>query len=200
MKGMESASSGRIRRSVRFARLDAQAGPAGRETARRERMTVGPRLEMPSFQNTQDWTGGMGVSPSGRFRVAEEPGRRRKMFSRDGIRRDLARILLWILLVVLSVTLVVQFASIGAGSLRIRKLESKMAAARSRSEELERELAEKGGDIRVVTRAVEMNLISSGGAPTIRLEAPSGATLTLVETPAQATAEPELRASAMNGE
>ena len=197
---MESASSGRIRRSVRFARLDAQAGPSGRETVRRERMTVGPRLEMPSFQNTQDWAGGMGVSPSGRFRVVEEPRRRRNSFSREGIRQDLARVLLWILLVVLSVTLVVQFASIGAGSLRIRKLESKMAAARNRGEELERELAEQDGDIRVVTRAVEMNLISSGGAPTIPLTAPSAATLTLVETTAQATAEPGMRASVTNGE
>ena len=51
----------------------------------RQRMTCADSLQ--SFTNTQDWTGGMGISPSGRFRVVEEPKPRQRFFSRNGIRR-----------------------------------------------------------------------------------------------------------------
>ena len=195
-----AAGSGRIRRSVRFAQLDAQTAPGGREfTPRRERITVTDRLEMPSFQNTQDWTGGMGISPSGRFQVAEGHGRKQRPFSRKGIRQDWARVILWILAAILSVVLLVEFASIGASSLRIQKLKTRIENARVKGEQLQRQLAEQGGDISVVTRAVEMNLISSSGATTIELRAPSGATLLLVENQAaEATAEPDMRASLTN--
>ena len=36
----------------------------------RQRMTCSDSMQ--TFTNTQDWTGGLGVSPSGRFRVIEE--------------------------------------------------------------------------------------------------------------------------------
>ena len=105
----------------------------------------------------------------------------------------------WILAAVLSVVLLVEFASIGASSLRIQKLETRIENARVKGEQLQRQLAEQGGDISVVTRAVEMNLISSSGATTIELRAPSGATLLLVENQAaEATAEPDMRASLTN--
>ena len=191
-----ATASGRIRRSVRFAKLEDQAA-AGRNTSlRRERITVAEKLEIPSYQNTQDWTGGMGMSPSGRFRVVEEPRKRQGILSRDGIRKDWAKILIWALAVIFSVVLLAEFASIGASSLRIRKLETRTEAAQNRGRQLQRELADQSGDISVLTRAVELNLISSGGASTILLTAPQGATMTLVETQsAQATEEPEIRAA-----
>ena len=44
---------------------------------RRRRMTCSDRL--PSFHQTQDWTGSMGVSPSGRFRIVEEPTKKQRL-------------------------------------------------------------------------------------------------------------------------
>ena len=194
------AASGRVRRSIRFAQLDAQADTAVRDTAlRRERMNLNERLEMPAFQNTQDWTGGMGVNPSGLFQVPREGIRKKKPFSREGIRSDWAHVLLLALVAVMCVALLVQVASIGAENLRIRKLEARIEKAQENGRALRTQLEQSSGDISVCTRAVELNLISSGGAPTIRLTAPSGATLMLVERPvAEATGEPEMRASLGN--
>ncbi len=196
------AASGRIRRSIRFAQLDTRAGAAVSSVPlRRERMTESERLAMPSFQNTQDWTGGMGISPSGRFQVIEDPGKKQPLISREGVRADLAGILLWILAAALTVTLLVQFASIGAGSLRIRRLQARIESAETVGERLRGELALNTGDISVCTKAVELNLISSGGAPTIRLTAPKGATMTLVRTGMpETTEEPEIRADAGKSE
>ena len=197
---MTMAASGRVRRSIRFAQLEAQSGAARRDTPlRRERMTLNERLEMPSYQNTQDWTGGMSVSPSGRFEVPREGIRRRKPFSREGIRVDWSRAILWIAAAVMCVVLLVQAASIGAGALRMQKLEARIEKAQANGRTLRTQLEQSSGDISVCTRAVEMNLISSSGAPTIRLTAPETATLMLVETSAdQTTAETDLRASAGN--
>ena len=70
---MTMAASGRIRRSVRFAQLEQQSGNRKPEAMpRRQRITVADHLDSSSFRNTQDWTGGLGISPSGRFRVIEE--------------------------------------------------------------------------------------------------------------------------------
>jgi len=194
---MTTTAQGRVRRSIRFAQLDAQSGPAARESMpRRERMTVSGRLEMPSCPHTQDWTGGMGLSPSGRFRVIEEPGERRRAFSREGIRMDWARVLIWVTAAVLCTVLLVQFAAIGASSLQIQKLERRVETAQNKKQELRSQLDQVSGDISVCTKAVELNLISSGGARSIYLTAPLGATLVLVETLPVGTAEPELRASA----
>lgn len=198
---MTTAASGRIRRSIRFARLEAQTASVKRETApRRERITTRPGLEFSSFRNTQNWADGMGVSPSGRFRVVEEPRDRKKAVSREGIREDWAKLLIWILAAAILTAVLAMAASIGSSSLRIRKLETRMEAAQARNLELKGELAALGGDVSVCTKAVELNMISSNGAPTIQLEAPTAATMLLVETGgASATEEPELRASAQGG-
>ena len=190
------AATGRVRRSIRYAQLDARTGPAVSSVPlRRQRMTESARLSAPSFQNTQDWTGGMGISPSGRFQVIEEPLRKQPLFSRDGVRMDLAGALLWLMAVGMAVILLVLFASVGAGSLRIRRLESRIESAQNIGDNLRRQLNDSSGDISVVTKAVELNLISSEGAPTIRLTAPKGATMTLVRTGTpEPTEEPELRA------
>lgn len=190
------AATGRVRRSIRYAQLDAQTGSAVSSVPlRRQRMTESARLNAPSFQNTQDWTGGMGISPSGRFQVIEEPLRKQPLFSREGIRMDLAGGLLWLMAVGMAVILLVLFASVGAGSLRIRRLESRIESAENIGDNLRQRLDDSSGDISVVTRAVELNLISSEGAPTIRLTAPKGATMTLVRTGTpEPTEEPELRA------
>ena len=76
---MTTAATGRVRRSVRFAQMQAGTESAVREgKPRRERMSVSGRLEMSSFPLSQDWTGGMGTSPSGRFQVVEhtQPGKK----------------------------------------------------------------------------------------------------------------------------
>ena len=197
---MTTAAPGRVRRSIRYAQLEASSGAAKRENPlRRERMTVRSGLEVPSFQNTQDWTSGMAMSPSGRFRVIEEPREHRRVFSREGIREDWARTIIWLLSALMAVVLLVMFASVGASSLQIRKLEKRMETAQAKKLELQSRLSASGGDISVCTKAVELNLISSSGAPTIQLTAPEGATMVLVETRGAApTEEPEMRASAVN--
>ena len=45
----------------------------------RQRMTCSDSMQ--TFTNTQDWTNGLGMSPSGRFRVIEEAKPKRRMFS-----------------------------------------------------------------------------------------------------------------------
>ncbi len=195
------AAPGRVRRSIRFAQLDAQSGAAAREAApRRERMRVTERLEMPSYQNTQDWTNGLGVSPSGRFQVIEEPRKRQIIFGKEGVRKDWARMIIIAAAAVLCVVLLVQFASIGASSLQIQKLERRLETAEGRNRELRIQLEQVSGDISVCTKAVELNLISSGGAKSIALTAPLGATMILVDSAAQTTEEPELRAAAAQKE
>ena len=193
-------TTGRVRRSIRFAQLDARSvSTAQVSSLRRERLTVSDRLEMPSYQNTQDWTSGMGMSPSGRFQIVEGSGRRQRLVTREGIRNDAARVILWILLVLMSVTLLVRFASVGASAIQIQKLERRIAVAQEAGAKKKAELAASTGDISVCTKAVEMNLISSGGAPTIVLRVPDGATMTLVQTRGTSpTEEPGIRASLTN--
>jgi len=196
---MAAAATGRVRRSIRFAQLDAQSDAGFREVSRRrERMRVSGRLEMPSFQNTQDWTGSMGVSPSGQFQVIEEPRERPKILSRKGIRRDWSRGIIWVTAAVMLIMLLAQFAAIGAGAMRVQKIENRIQAPEAKNRSLQSDLAVLDGDISVCTRAVELNLISSGGAPVIWLTAPSGANMILVETAADtpASGEADLRASA----
>ena len=195
---MTTAASGRVRRSIRFARMEAQSAEVRRDASpRRERMTLRPGLEFSNCRNTQNWTDGMGISPSGRFRVVEEPRDRRRAVSRDGIRSDWAKILIWLLAAAAAVALLAVAASIGTGSLRIRKLETRIEAAQARNLELRGQLASLGGDVSVCTKAVELNMISSNGAPTIQLTAPAAANMVLMEAgEVTATQEPDIRASA----
>ena len=199
---MTTATSGRIRRSVRFAQLDAQFEANGREAPLvRERIRLPERLEIPSYENRQDWAGGMGMSPSGRFQVVEGTRPKQKILGKTGIRMDWAKAILWVLSAVLAVVLLVQFSSVGAASLRIGRLQTRIETAESRGRSLKEELTASSGDISVLTRAVEMNLISSGGAPTIQLTAPAAATMNLaVPQGPESTEEPALRASAGIGE
>jgi len=194
---MTTATPGRIRRSIRFAQLDAGTEMGARGTSlRRERMTGTDKLERMGFQNAQDWVKGVGLSPSGRYQVVEEPRKKQQVFGKTGLRSDWARLIIWILAAVMCLVLLVRMASAGALSLQIQKLETRIAAAQTTEARLKSELAYSGGDISVCTRAVELNLISSNGAPTIQLTAPEGATMNLVSPQeSQTTQEPEIRAS-----
>jgi|GEM_PF-3537326 len=192
------AASGRVRRSVRFAYLDPQEGPAGQgQNMRRERITVSDRLEMPSFQNTQDWTGGMGISPSGRFRVVEEARPKQKVISESGIRKDVARLAMTLIAALLAVLILVKLAEVGTSSLNIRTLNNQIEIAQQRHEDLENTLAAADSDVSVLTEAVKLNLVSSGGATTIQLTAPDAAWLTPVT---EETADATLRASTVQGD
>lgn len=194
---MSIAAQGRVRRTVRFAQMEASSSELQRDAVpRRERFRMTGKLEMPSCPNTQDWMCTMGTGPSARFQVIEEPRKPQPAISRAGVREDWARVILWVMAVVMCVTLLTTVAAIGSGRLRIQKLETRIDAAQAKQEALKRDLAALSGDISVCTRAVELNLISSNGARTIQLTAPEGATMTLVDS--QETTggnEPETRAS-----
>lgn len=188
-------AGGRVRRSIRFAQLaeNAQA-PARESTPRRERFSGTEKLEMAAFQNTQDWARGMGISPSGRFQVPSEPQAKQKIFSREGVRKDFARVILWMMLAAVVATALAGFGALASSTLRINRLENRINAADARGQTLRTDLARQSGDISVCTKAVELNLISSNGAATIQLTAPD-ANMTLVYSQnSTATQEPELRA------
>jgi len=139
----------------------------------RQRMTCADSVQ--SFTNTQDWTGGMGISPSGRFRVVEEARPKQKVFSREGIRWDAAWISLVAVIVLCAAILLADVAGMGLGSRSIGRLDSKIADMTRRNAELKKELEICTGDVSVCTEAVKLNLISGNGAQTIRLTAPQDA-------------------------
>ena len=192
---MSETATGRIRRSVRFAQLEQQSGALrGEATPRRQRITVADHLEPSPFANTQDWTGGMGISPSGRFRVATDPGSREKPLNRKGIRKDWAGRVLTLMIAIMAVALLVELASLGAGQIRIQKLNARITAMEERNEELRESLRRSSEDISVCTEAVKLNLVSSNGVKPITLTAPSRARMVLME--AEDTLETgEIRAS-----
>ena len=197
---MAETASTRIRRSVRFAQLENQTGSLRTEAApRRQRITVADHLETRTFQNTQDWTGGMGISPSGRFRVVEA-GRKERIADRKGIRRDWAGRLLALLAAVIAVALLVETAAFGAGQVRIQQLNRSIEAVGVRNDRLREALERSSGDVSVCTEAVKLNLVSSSGVRPIPLTAPSGASMVLMnsETPAE-TAEMRTSASSDTG-
>ncbi len=195
---MTTAADTRVRRSARYAAM-----PESRSTgiqgvsARRARMTE--RLNEERFPNTQDWAFKAGVSPSGRFQVVEEPRKRKKIISPEGIRWDVARVIFLVLGAVMVVVMLVMLASIGKSSSVIHVLDEKISAVEAYNEALSGEVAAQTGDISVCTEAVRLNLISSGGARTIQLTAPEGASLMLnsleTEAAAEATEVPALRAA-----
>ena len=196
---MTMAASGRIRRSVRFAKLESQS----RKTEvypRRQRMTVADHLETSSFQNSQDWTGSLGISPSGRFQIVENSGKQKRILTRDGIRQDWGRNCLMILAAILTVSILLEMAVLGAGKLRIQKLNSNIAAIEERNEALRASLARSSEDVSVCTEAVKLNLVSSNGVRPILLTAPSGARMVLVEESAAESGGIRLSASGMQGD
>ena len=136
----------------------------------RQRMSCSDSLR--TFSNTQDWTGSMGLSPSGRFRVVEGVKPRQKIFSREGIRWDAAWIAIIAVIVLCCAVLLSDVAGMGLSSRSIRRLDSKIEDMAIRNEALRQELAVNAGDVSVCTEAVKLNLISGYGAQTIQLTAP----------------------------
>ena len=144
---------------------------------RRSRMTCSAAL--PEFQQNQDWTGRMAMSPSGRFQVIEEVKPKQRLVSAEGIRWDAALAALILIALLFLGVLLGDLAGIGSGSRAIGKLSSKIGTLEERNEKLEAELTLSTGSASVCTEAVKMDLISSNGARTIRLTAPDNAKLTL---------------------
>ena len=141
----------------------------------RSRMTCSASL--PSFQRTQDWTGGIAVC--GRKPVIAEAKPRRKLVSADGIRWDAAIAVLILIGVLLTAVLLADLAGIGTGEKMIRKLNTSIEELEARNAKTRAEIELSTDSASVCTEAVKLNLISSNGARTIRLTAPAGAQLTL---------------------
>ncbi len=144
----------------------------------RQRMTCADSVR--TFQQAQDWTGGMSVSPSGRFRVIEEKRPKQKIISAEGIRWDAAWIAIIAIAVLCAAILLADLAGIGSTSKSLTKLESKINAITERNDQMKSELEIKAGDVSVCTEAVKLNLISSRGVQTIQLTAPTEANLTMM--------------------
>jgi hypothetical protein len=144
---------------------------------RRSRMTCS--ADLPGIRQTQDWTGSMDMSPSGRFQVIEERKPKVRMISGEGIRWSAALTILILVSVVLCAILLADLAGMGNSGRMITKLNSKIHTVESRNEDLKLELEMSTDSATVCTEAVRMDLISSNGAQTIRLTAPQDARITL---------------------
>ena len=136
----------------------------------RQRMSCSDSLR--SFTNTQDWTLGLGMSPSGRFRVVEEARPKQKIISREGIRWDAAWIAIIAVIVLCCTVLLSDVAGMGLSSRSIRRLDVKIEDMAERTESLRHQVALNASDVSVCTEAVKLNLISGYGAQTIQLTAP----------------------------
>ena len=139
-------------------------------TLHRQRMSCSDTVQ--TYINAQNWTNHMEMSPSGRFRVVEEAKPRQRMFSKEGIRWDVAWGLLAFVVVLCAAILLVDAASMGIHSRTISRLDSKIADQTQRNEALKQELSLSAGDVSVCTEAVKLNLISGFGAQTISLTVP----------------------------
>lgn len=141
----------------------------------RSRMTCSASL--PSFHQTQDWTGGL--TPSGRIPVIEEAKPRKRLISSEGIRWDAAIAALVIIGVLLTILLTVDLACIGTSARAVTKLNSSIHDLEEKNERIQAEIDMTTGSASVCTEAIKLNLISSNGARTIRLTAPVNAQLTV---------------------
>lgn len=141
----------------------------------RSRMTCSASL--PSFHQTQDWTGGL--TPSGRIPVIEEAKPRKRLISSEGIRWDAAVAALVIIGVLLVVLLTADLACIGTSSRAVTKLNSSIHDLEAKNERIQAEIDMTTGSASVCTEAIKLNLISSNGARTIQLTAPVNAQLTI---------------------
>ena len=141
----------------------------------RSRMTCSASL--PSFHQTQDWTGSLTVS--NRIPVIEETKPKQRLVSSDGIRWDAAIAALIIIGIFLAVFLVADIACIGTGGRMITRLNSSIRELEAKNEKLQAEIDLSTGSANVCTEAVKLNLISSNGAKTIQITAPVNAQLTL---------------------
>ncbi len=143
----------------------------------RERMTCSDTVRFDT--QSQDWTGGMGISPSGRFQVIESAAPKKSFFSSEGVRWDVAWILIIALAVLCTAILLGNLAGVGMGDRALSKLDKKIADMAGKNEKLQTEIALRNDDASVYTEAVKLNLISSSGVQTIRLTAPEEAKLTI---------------------
>ena len=183
----------RIRGSMQLWKMSNDSPVRVRENGMNQaRMTCSDRMKQP---NGQDWSGNVGMSPSGRFQVVETPVRT-PWISRDGIRMDAARRILIAFALILAFVLLTQIADIGRSASAIRQLDEKIQSTGEKKKQLEAEIAAASGDFSVCTEAVKLDLISSIGAKTIMLTVPQNGNVTLVRTGEEArNEEPDMRAS-----
>ena len=163
----------------------------------RSRMTCSASL--PSFHQTQDWTGGL--SASKRIPVIEETRPRQRLISSEGIRWNAAITALVIIGLVLAVILAADLASIGNSGRTITKLNSSIRELQARNERTQAEIDMQANDSSICTEAIKLNLISSNGARTIRLTAPANTQLTFsTAEKAAENADLEVRLTANSGD
>ena len=166
---------------------------------RRSRMTCS--ADLPEIRQTQDWTGSMTMSPSGRFQVIEERKPNVRIISGDGIRWNAALTILILVSVILCAILLADLAGMGNSGRSIAKLNSKIHAVESKNEDLKLELEMSTDSATVCTGAVRMDLISSNGAQTILLTAPQDARITLSSaSAAEENADLEVRMMSYAGD
>ena len=143
---------------------------------RRKRMSCAESLQ--DFQKTQDWTGQMAMSPSGRFQVIEDSRKREPLITREGLQWRFGWGILIALTFLIAFVLLADVISIGSSGHTIDRLSSRIEMIAQKNDQLSAELSYSSGDISVCTEAVKLNLISANGATTVRLTAPQGANMT----------------------
>ncbi len=129
--------------------------------------------------SSQDWTGSMQMSPSGRFQVIEEAKPKKKILSAEGVRWDAAVIAIVAMVILCTGILLSDLACMGSGTKRISRLENTVAGITEENAEMVRQMEISASDKKVCTEAVKLNLISSNAVPTIRLTVPADTNLTI---------------------
>ena len=175
-----SAQAGRIRRAAAGWQEDRYRRSGNRQQQAdiyRQRMTCSDSLRFDT--QSQDWTGGMGISPSGRFQVVEEDKTKGRLFSAEGIRWREAWLCIIAVCVLCLGILLADVAGIGSGSKALAKLDNRIAEMTAKNDELRAAIAYSAEDISVCTEAVKLNLVSGSGVRTIILTAPQDAIMTI---------------------
>ena len=149
-----------IRWQEQLDRLDQRQQQAN---VRRQRFSCADSLK--EYQQSQDWTGQMGMSPSGRFQVIEESRKREPLVTREGLQWHLGWGVLVTVAILLIAVLLFDLVSIGSSARTIDRLSSRIEMIAERNETLSAQLTYSAGDISVCTEAVKLNLISANGAP-----------------------------------
>ena len=147
---------------------------------RRQRFSCADSLK--EYEQTQDWTGQMGMSPSGRFQVIEEKREREPLITREGLQWRLGWGILIAVAALLTLVLLVDLASIGTSARAIDRLSSRIELIAERNDTLSSQLSYSAGDISVCTEAIKLNLIAANGAATVQLTVPQGATMTFASS------------------
>ena len=149
---------------------------------RRQRMTCADTVRLDTARydtQPQNWIGGMGISASGRLQVIETPKVKKSVISKEGVRWNIAWIVIAVVAVLCAGILLGDLAGIGSKDRTINKLDRKISDLAGKNDRLQAELALRDDDISVCTEAVKLNLISANGVQTIRLSAPAEAKLTI---------------------